>query len=39
MCEKCKAYNRLIEEFGNDKKAVNVYKKELNEVHKNESRN
>ena len=36
MCEKCKAYENLIIAFGSDVKAVNVLKKELSEVHKNE---
>lgn len=34
MCEKCIAYQRLIEAFGSDKKAVKVYEKELEKVHK-----
>lgn len=34
MCEKCIAYNRLIDTFGSDKKATIVYKKQLEEMHK-----
>ena len=29
MCEMCKAYEKLIIEFGNDKIAVEKYKEEL----------
>ena len=34
MCEKCIAYQNLIISFGSDKKAVIVYEKELEKVHK-----
>ena len=37
MCSVCIAYKNLIEEFGNDRKAVRYYEMELKKVKENES--